>query len=71
MPRYLFIVSRCEPALFAFLQERFAGDENVQVILDRRTHPPTPPEHPSVERRTRADISDEIRTRSYAIVTLP
>jgi hypothetical protein len=70
MPRYLFIVSRHEPALFALLQERFAGDENVEVILDRRTSTTPPSGLPAVERRMRP-INDEIRAHAYAIVTLP
>jgi hypothetical protein len=71
MPRYLFIVSRQDPDLFRFLEERFAGDENVQVILDRRTEPrPTPPPSEG-ERRTHPEVNGEIRSRSYAVVTLP
>ena len=43
MPRYLFVVARHEPALFALLQERFAGDETLEVVLDRRERPTSPP----------------------------
>lgn len=71
MPRYLFIVSRCDPALFDLLTERFAGDENVQVVLDRRTEPTPPARRPSIERRVRPEVNDEIRSRGYAVVTLP
>jgi hypothetical protein len=71
MPRYLFIVSRGEPALFAILTERFAHDENVEVILDRRGVGPPPPEPPAVERRSRPEVNEEIQLRAYAVVTLP
>lgn len=69
MPRYLFIVSRNDPALFTFLTERFADDDNVEVILDRRTHAEARARHP-VERRQRPEVNDEIRARAYAVVTL-
>jgi hypothetical protein len=71
MPRYLFVVSRHEPALFALLQERFAGDENVEVILDRREQLTSPAARPGVERRSRPEVNEEIRARAYAVVTLP
>jgi hypothetical protein len=68
MPRYLFIVSQRDPALYALLNERFADDQNVRVILDRRVSDPRTPE---VERRTRDDVDREIREHSYAVVALP
>jgi hypothetical protein len=36
MARYLFVVSRQHRALYDYLLERFSGDPNAQVILDRR-----------------------------------
>lgn len=69
--RYLFIVSRREPGLYALLQERFAGDENVEVILDRRTADAPSDQRPRVERRRRPEVNEEIRTRAYAVVSLP
>lgn len=68
--RYLFIVSRQEPALFALLQERFAGDANVEVILDRRAQEAPPSGPPPVERRRRPEVNEEIRARGYAVVSL-
>jgi hypothetical protein len=69
MPRYLFIVDRGNSALFAYIKERFAGERNVEVILDRRASAaPTPP---GVERRQHPEVNGEIRARSYAVVTLP
>ena len=69
MPRYLFIVSRGNPALFDFLRERFADDENVEVILDRRMR--AAPSPPAVERRLRPEVNDEIRASEYSVVSLP
>jgi hypothetical protein len=68
MPRYLFIVSRGNPGLFEFLRVRFAHDENVEVILDRRTYAARPPR--PVERRQRPEVNDEIRVRAYSVVSL-
>lgn len=69
MPRYLFIVARGNSTLFEYLKERFADDEAVEVITDRRAS--TAPTEPAVERRSHPDVNDEIRARSYAVVTLP
>jgi hypothetical protein len=68
MSQYLFIVSRGNPGLFEFLRERFADDENVEVVLDRRTYAVRPP--PPVERRQRPEVNDEIRARAYSVVRL-
>jgi len=70
VPRYLFIVSRRDPALFELLRERFAEDENVEVILDRRVQA-VPARRPAEDRRRRPEVNAEIRARAYAVVTLP
>lgn len=70
MARYLFIVSRRDPGLLAFLRERFAGDANVEVILDRRAEPAPPSRRPTGERRARPAVDEEIGARGYAVVTL-
>ena len=36
MPRYLFVVARDHPEVFADLQRQFLGNPDVEVILDRR-----------------------------------
>jgi hypothetical protein len=36
MTRTAFIVSRQHPELYVYLRERFTGEENIEVILDRR-----------------------------------
>jgi hypothetical protein len=69
MPRYLFIVARDNPTLYEYLKERFAGDDAVEIIIDRRRS--GAPATPAVDRRSHPEINDEIRTRSYAVVTLP
>jgi hypothetical protein len=68
MPRYLFIVSRANLALFEYAKQRFADDENIAVILDRRAGPTGA--GPPVERRKRLDVNEELRVNSYAVVTL-
>ena len=70
MPRYLFIVSRANLALFEYAKERFADDENVEVILDRRVKATAPPGAPP-DRRRHDEVSEELRINSYAIVALP
>lgn len=53
-PKFLVIVRATEPAVFARLSAAFAGDERVQVLLDRRRgerrRGPAP--HPTDRRRT-------------------
>ena len=51
--RCLFIVARAQPDLWRHLQEDFAGDEEVQVLLDRRRG----------ERRQRVQTQDAERRR--------
>ena len=36
MPRYLFIVARGHPEVFADLQRQFLGNPDVDVLVDRR-----------------------------------
>ena len=71
MPRYLFIVSSRDPGLFELLKERFADDQNVEVVLDRRAYPAPSGRRPPVERRRRPEVNEELRVSSYAVVTLP
>jgi hypothetical protein len=68
MARYLFIVARDDRALLELLTQQFADDPNVEVVSDRRVRSL---ERPAVERRTRPEVDEEIRTRGYAVVTLP
>jgi hypothetical protein len=78
MLRHVFIVSRDHPWLFAHLQERFGGDPNVEVILDRRVGdrragPSTAEPTWDLRRRDRRreiPAADDLRVRSHYIVEL-
>jgi hypothetical protein len=68
MPQYLFVVARGHTDLFEYLKERFADDENVDVILDRRG---VSQSVPAVERRQKhPEVTGELRERSYAVINL-
>ena len=77
MARYLFIVSRPHSALYEYLLGRFAGDKNVQVILDRRLGERRQQEFPvglerrRAQRRSRPEIDAELASSSHMIVTIP
>jgi hypothetical protein len=75
-PRYVFIVSRFDPALFEYLREHFADAAEVQVILDRRRaerrrHALTvTPERRRADRRTRPEIDRRLASESHVFLTL-
>lgn len=77
MPIHLFIVSREHQELYTYLTERFADDPKVSVILDRRVGErrrvdvPVQVERRQADRRRRPEVDAEVRTRSYAVITLP
>lgn len=77
MARYIFIVSVRHPALYDYLQQRFADDPNAQVVLDRRrverrrADIAVTRERRQAYRRQRPDVSEELRRRSVAVVTQP
>jgi hypothetical protein len=77
MARFVYIVSRRHPKLFEYLLQRFSDDPNVQVILDRRraerrqAEAPVRFERRRVDRRQQRDLSQELRGRSVAVVTIP
>jgi hypothetical protein len=75
--RTLFIVSRRHTDLYDYLKDRFAGDDQVEVILDRRgasegqaARPTAGAATRSAERRCRPEVDAELRSRSHAVVTL-
>ena len=75
MARHLFILSRRDPDLYAYLKERFADDDAVEVILDRRDASASPARGGgntagSQDRRRRPEADTELLARSYTIVTL-
>ena len=76
MERTLFFVSRRHLDLYEYLCERFASDEAVEVILDRRLterrtrQAPYGTERRRADRRRRPEVENELRTRSHAIITV-
>ena len=64
--KVMVIVPRSAPALFAYLKEKFADDQTISVVMDRRI----------TERRRRRDVPSKERRqvdrrqagRDYAIV---
>ena len=54
MPRYLFIVARGRPDVYADLQRQFRGNPEVEVLVDRRLS----------ERREHQESHDPERRRS-------
>jgi hypothetical protein len=59
MPRYLFVVARGHPEVYADLQRQFTGNPDVEVLVDRRMSErrerpePHEPERRQGERRGR------------------
>ena len=73
-PRHLLIVARSEPMLYEYVKRTFAGEDTVEVILDRRLgERRRASASPAVERR-RADrrsslpIRDRLRSAGWAVV---
>lgn len=69
MSREIFVVARDRPDLFRYLSETFAEADNVDVILDRRTHGEGADREE--ERRARPKVEEELRSVGYAFITLP
>ena len=74
MVRYLLIVAHNQPDLWHYLKQNFAGDEKVEVILDRRrgerrrrvqAHEP---ERRQADRRRQPGIDETLRYRSFLII---
>jgi hypothetical protein len=76
MARHLFLVAHHEPGLYEYLLERFQGDSNVEVILDRRREQRRRrserggPDRRRVDRRIRREVDLELLVRSHVILTL-
>lgn len=74
MVRYLLIVARNQPELWHYLKNNFAGDEKVEVILDRRRRERRQriqlhePEHRQGERRRQPSLDKDLTFRSFVIV---
>ena len=74
MVQYLLIVARSQPDLWRYMQHNFAGDDKVEVILDRRrverrqriqAHEP---ERRQGERRRQPSLDKDLTYRSFVIV---
>jgi len=74
MVRYLLIVARSQPDLWRYMEHNFAGDEKVEVILDRRrgerrqraqAHEP---ERRQGERRRQPSLDKDLAYRFLVIV---
>jgi hypothetical protein len=77
MARHLFIVSRDHAGLQVHLQERFKGDDKVEVIVDRRSAERRRTaantqngERRRADRRANSEMDVELRTRSHVVVTV-
>ena len=75
MPRYLFIVTRQEPELWAHLKREFVNEEGVVVMLDRRRVDRRRPgaawkgsERRRRDRRVHPSIQHELNTLHFALV---
>ncbi|HXU91596.1 MAG TPA: hypothetical protein VFQ62_22310 [Methylomirabilota bacterium] len=72
---HLFIVSRREPELFAYLSKEFEAEADVRVIIDRRVgeRRRSSDDTPAVERRRRdrrgqSHVSRQVNSIGYAFV---
>ena len=75
--RHLLIISRYHPGLYEYVRARFAGEDNVEVILDRRRGrdrrnmaAPVHAERRGSDRRVRPHVDDALRMESMQFVTI-
>jgi len=77
--RFLFIVARQLPRVYDHLCQQFAGEPNVEVIMDRRKGerrepepavPPPGPDRREGERRRNTDADEQLRVMGYAFVRI-
>ena len=74
MVQYLLIVARNQSDLWRYLKDNFAGDEKVEVILDRRRGEQRQrvqlhePERRRAERRRQPSLDKDLIYRSFVIV---
>lgn len=73
-PLRLFVVARRDPELYGYLRARFADEAGITVVLDRRVEArrrralPAAAERRRVDRRSRPEIDEQLRTTSLAVV---
>lgn len=75
--RHLLIISRYHPGLYEYVRARFAGEDNVEVILDRRrgrdrrsTAALVHVDRRASDRRVRPHVDDALRMESMQFVTI-
>jgi hypothetical protein len=76
-PRHLLIISRYHPGLYDYVRARFAHEDNVEVVLDRRrgrdrraSATEAHVERRSADRRVRPHIDAALRMESMQFVTV-
>jgi hypothetical protein len=76
-PRHLLIISRYHPGLYEYVRARFAREDSVEVILDRRRGRDrrnvagiTAVERRASDRRTRPHVDTALRMESMQFVTV-
>jgi hypothetical protein len=65
---HLVIVARTNVNLFDYLTEKFAGDPDVRVILDRRQGEPKRDGPTGLSERRRHAVDQALRTRGLAVI---
>jgi hypothetical protein len=80
MPAHVFVVSRHQPDLYAYLSREFAAEEDVRVLLDRRQGERRRVgdrrrlprgDRRQTDRRLRGEVPGQINTLGYAFVRVP
>lgn len=76
-PRHLLIISRYHPGLYDYVRSRFAHEDNVEVILDRRrgrdrrgSAVEAHVERRAADRRIRPHVDAALRMESMQFVTV-
>src|SRR5206468_10561939 len=67
---HLVIVARTNVDLFDYLTDKFAGDPEIRVILDRRKPEPKRDGPTATAERRRHAVDQAVRTRALAVVIL-
>ncbi|HEX2436655.1 MAG TPA: hypothetical protein VHT71_00020 [Methylomirabilota bacterium] len=77
VPRHLLIISRYHPGLYEYVRTRFASEDNVEVVLDRRRGRDrrsfaieAGQERRSSDRRVRPQVDVALRMESMQFVTV-
>ena len=75
--RHLLIISRYHPGLYDYVRARFAAEDNVEVVLDRRRGRDrrsgatgVQADRRSTDRRTRQHVDEALRMESMQFVTV-